>query len=46
MRGALAGRPVLAVDGTELDITFRSVCVHSDAPNSVAVAGAVRAVLA
>jgi len=42
---ALAGEPVLAVDGTELDIAFRSVCVHSDAPNSTAVASAVRAVL-
>lgn len=42
---ALAGEPVLAVDGTELDIPFRSICVHSDAPNSVAVATAVRAVL-
>jgi 5-oxoprolinase (ATP-hydrolysing) subunit A len=42
---ALAGKPVLAVDGTELDIQFQSICVHSDAPNSVAVATAVRAVL-
>lgn len=42
---ALTGKPVLAVDGTELDISFRSVCVHSDAPNSVAVATAVREVL-
>lgn len=45
VRRALAGGPVLAVDGTELDIPFRSICVHSDAPNSVAVASAVRAVL-
>ncbi len=42
---ALAGERVLAVDGTKLDIPFRSVCVHSDAPNSTAVASAVRAVL-
>jgi UPF0271 protein len=42
---ALSGKPVLAVDGTELDIRFSSICVHSDAPNSVAVASAVRAVL-
>lgn len=45
VRRALAGDPVLAVDGTELDIPFRSVCVHSDAPNSTSVASAVRAVL-
>ncbi|WP_267546858.1 5-oxoprolinase subunit PxpA [Arthrobacter sp. H14-L1] len=42
---ALAGERVLAVDGTKLDIPFQSVCVHSDAPNSTAVASAVRAVL-
>ncbi|MEN2744362.1 5-oxoprolinase subunit PxpA [Sinomonas halotolerans] len=45
VRRAVAGQPVLAVDGTELDITFASICVHSDAPNSVAVASAVRDVL-
>lgn len=45
VRRALAGEPVLAVDGTELNIPFRSVCVHSDAPNSTAVASAVLAVL-
>lgn len=45
VRQALDGGPVLAVDGTELDITFGSICVHSDAPNSVEVASAVRAVL-
>lgn len=42
---ALAGRPILAVDGTELEVTFDSICVHSDAPNSTDVAAAVRAVL-
>ncbi len=42
---ALSGQAVLAVDGTELNIKFNSICVHSDAPNSVAVASAVRAVL-
>lgn len=42
---ALAGQPVLAVDGTELDIPFDSVCVHSDTPNATEVAAAVRAVL-
>ncbi len=42
---AIAGQPILAVDGTELNISFQSICVHSDAPNSPAVASAVRAVL-
>ncbi|WP_370279108.1 5-oxoprolinase subunit PxpA [Pseudarthrobacter sp. NamB4] len=42
---AVAGQPVLAVDGTPLGITFQSICVHSDAPNAVAVASAVRSAL-
>jgi UPF0271 protein len=42
---AVKGQPVLAVDGTPLDITFQSICVHSDAPNAVAVASAVRGAL-
>jgi UPF0271 protein len=37
---------VLAVDGTALDISFSSICVHSDTPNSPAVARAVRETLA
>ncbi|NLA65506.1 MAG: 5-oxoprolinase subunit PxpA [Leucobacter sp.] len=37
---------VLANDGTELRIDFTSVCVHSDTPNAVEVAHAVRAALA
>ncbi|QRP47829.1 5-oxoprolinase subunit PxpA [Amycolatopsis sp. FDAARGOS 1241] len=45
VRRAQQGRPVLSVNGTELDIRFDSVCVHSDAPNSPDVAAAVRAVL-
>lgn len=45
VRRAIAGDPVPAVDGTPLTIAFTSVCVHSDAPNSVAVASAVRDVL-
>ncbi|WP_138444643.1 5-oxoprolinase subunit PxpA [Sinomonas susongensis] len=45
VRRAIDGEPVLAVDGSPLSITFSSVCVHSDAPNSVAVASAVREVL-
>ncbi len=34
-----------AVDGTELDVDARSVCVHGDTPGAVAVARAVRAAL-
>lgn len=45
VRRALAGQPVLAVDGTELDIRFDSICVHSDTPNAPDVGAAVRAVL-
>lgn len=39
---ALTGQPVLAIDGTELDISFDSICVHSDLGNSPEVAAAVR----
>lgn len=42
VKAALAGDTVLAVDGTELEIDFASICVHSDAPNSPQVAAAVR----
>jgi UPF0271 protein len=42
---ALSGQPVLAVDGTGLDIRFESICVHSDTPNAPDVAAAVRAAL-
>lgn len=42
VRRALRGDAVPAVDGTGLFIDFQSVCVHSDAPNSAAVAAAVR----
>jgi UPF0271 protein len=43
----LAGRGVVvAVDGTELDLAPETLCVHSDTPGAVAVAGAVRNALA
>jgi len=42
---ALDGKPVLAVDGTELDIRFDSVCVHSDVASAPGVAAAVREVI-
>ena len=34
-----------AVDGTEIQIRARSVCVHGDSPGAVAMAGAVRRAL-
>ncbi len=34
---------ILAIDGTELPVKIQSVCVHSDTPNSVDIAAAVRA---
>jgi UPF0271 protein len=42
VRRALTDGVVEAVDGTLLTFEFDSICVHSDAPNSVAVAAAVR----
>lgn len=44
-RRALDTGTILSVDGTELPITFGSICVHSDTPNAVEVASAVRAVV-
>jgi len=41
VRRVLEDGKVLATDGTVLDIPFDSICVHSDAPNSPAVARAV-----
>ncbi|MCG2623754.1 LamB/YcsF family protein [Arthrobacter sp. I2-34] len=45
VRRVLAEGVVEAVDGTLLNISFESVCVHSDAPNAVDVAAAVREAL-
>lgn len=45
VRRVLADGKVEASDGTLLNIEFQSICVHSDAPNSVAVAQAVREAL-
>lgn len=45
VRRVLTDGKVTASDGTLLDIDFQSICVHSDAPNSVAVAQAVRDVI-
>jgi 5-oxoprolinase (ATP-hydrolysing) subunit A len=33
---------VTAVDGTQVDITVESVCVHGDSPGAVQIAAAVR----
>ncbi|MGI8392504.1 5-oxoprolinase subunit PxpA [Leucobacter sp. W1038] len=44
-RRALADGTILSIDGAELPIEFGSICVHSDTPNAVDVARAVRAVL-
>ena len=33
---------ILAIDGTEIPVKIQSVCVHSDTPNSVDIAAAVR----
>lgn len=41
VRRVLQDGTVLATDGTVLEIPFGSICVHSDAPNSPAVALAV-----
>lgn len=46
VRRAMAGEPILSVDGTEIEIRFNSICVHSDSPNSPDVATAVRETIA
>lgn len=45
-RRAVAEGTILANDGTVLPMTFGSICVHSDTPNAVEVAQAVRAAIA
>ena len=45
-RRAVETGTILANDGTELPMSFGSVCVHSDTPNAVEVAHAVRDALA
>lgn len=46
VRRALRDGVVTAIDGTDIPVSFGSVCVHSDTSNSVAVATAVAAALA
>lgn len=45
VRLAVTGR-VLAVDGTEVEVSAQSVCVHGDSPGAVGMATAVREALA
>lgn len=45
VRRVVADGVVEAVDGTLFNLEFDTICVHSDAPNSVAVAAAVRSAL-
>lgn len=45
VRLATAGT-VVAVDGTEVEVTAASVCLHGDTPGAVAAAAATRAALA
>jgi 5-oxoprolinase (ATP-hydrolysing) subunit A len=40
------GEPIEAIDGTEIRVRADSICVHGDSPDAVAIAGAVRDVLA
>jgi UPF0271 protein len=44
VRLAVEGR-VPTLDGTEIELTARSICVHGDAPNAPAIAKAVRSAL-
>ncbi len=44
-RLALSHSAVIAETGEQLSVEFDSICVHSDTPTAVQVAGAVRAVL-
>ncbi|MDO5634268.1 MAG: 5-oxoprolinase subunit PxpA [Micrococcus sp.] len=46
VRYALAGESFPSAEGPEVSIDFRSICVHSDAPNSPDVARAVRDAIA
>jgi UPF0271 protein len=41
---ATTGR-LTAVDGSEVDVAARSLCVHGDTPEAVAIATAVRRAL-
>jgi UPF0271 protein len=40
--GMVVDREVVAADGSVLSVNARSLCVHSDTPGAVAIAGAVR----
>ena len=41
-----AGRRVMAIDGTAIDVAARSICLHGDTPGAVELGRAVRTALA
>jgi UPF0271 protein len=45
MERVLRNGTVEAVDGTELTVTFQTVCIHSDPPNATQMAARMRTVL-
>ena len=38
----IAKGKVIAVDGSELEIEAQTICIHSDTPHALAIAGEVR----
>ena len=38
----VTNKSVIAIDGSEIDVDFDSLCVHGDTPEAVQIAGAVR----
>ena len=42
----VTNRTVIAIDGSEIEVDFDSLCVHGDTPDAVQIAGAVRVALA
>jgi UPF0271 protein len=43
--GMMTDGRVTAVDGTQIEVTVESICVHGDSPGAVQIAAAVRAAL-
>ena len=42
----VTNKSVIAIDGSEIEVDFDSLCVHGDTPEAVQIAGAVRDALA
>ena len=42
----VTNKSVIAIDGSEIEVDFNSLCVHGDTPEAVQIAGAVRDALA